>query len=184
MGEGGPGSRGSQAGQLHRERGEENLTGRWPGRPVGAAVTTNILTPPRPLHNTNTGEMSTRSLNRPLEENSRGTVVTSDRAILQPGSGERQDAGRDPATAAPPPPAPCTAHCVTADSQRKLADCLVFSEQYRVLTLPVLRSIIEEHAASCAGSVPLSPSRELPCPICTQCFPHHLIERHAATCGV
>ena len=133
---GDPDSRDSPAGQLHRERGEESLTGRWrPGRPTGAAATTNIpgltvstllplLAPPRRLHNTNTGEMSSRSLQRPPGENNRGTVVTSGRAIPPPGSGERRDAGRDPATAPPQPPS--TAHCVTASSQRKSADTLVY----------------------------------------------------------
>ena len=45
------------------------------------------------------------------------------------------------------------------------------------------RSLIEEHAASCRGNTPLSPTRHVACPICTESYPHNLIERHAATCG-
>ena len=45
------------------------------------------------------------------------------------------------------------------------------------------RSLIEEHAATCGGHVSMSPTRQVPCPICTEMFPHNLIERHAATCG-
>ena len=120
---GDPGRRDNPAGRHRRGRGEENLTGRWQGRLAGAAatvkilsltlntltnlITLNILTSPlKQPRKTNTGGMSTRSLNHPPGGNNRGTVVTSDRPTLQPGSGERRGDGRDPATAAPPPPPP------------------------------------------------------------------------------
>ena len=129
---GGPDSPGSPAGLHPRERGEENLTGRWPGSPAGAAATNISPPPPTPPRNTNTGGMESRSLNRPPGGNSRDIAVTSDREILQPGSGGRRDDGRDPVTALPPPPPPqttCTARCVTGNSQRKLRETFVFREK-------------------------------------------------------
>ena len=52
-----------------------------------------------------------------------------------------------------------------------------------VVKILYCRSLIEEHAATCGGHVSMSPTRQVPCPICTEMFPHNLIERHAATCG-
>jgi len=43
--------------------------------------------------------------------------------------------------------------------------------------------LIEDHAASCPGAPPVSPTHYLPCPICRDTYPPSLIERHAATCG-
>ena len=87
---GGPGSRDSPAGQPHRERGEESLTGRWPERPAGAAATTNIRPSAGQLRNTNTGGAERRSLNRQPGGNSRDIAVTSGRESRHRlGSGER-----------------------------------------------------------------------------------------------
>ena len=104
-----------------------------------------------------------------------GTEVTCDKENPPVSDGKLRDE-RDRVTE----PAQCTARCVTGNLPRESQN-IIYKNNFNE-TFPS-RSLIEEHAASCGGNIPMSPTRHVSCPICTENFPHNLIERHAATCG-